>query len=141
VRSRDYVTQIEEMDDAALKKRIVEAMDHEIEAKIRPIPYVGGEKEIVEYRYPEMTAKCPMTGLRDFYELVIRFEPDQLIPELKSLKQYFCGYDSLPISHEHLAAKVYRDIRKAVKPLRLSLKLDTAVRGGIKTIVYLGDDF
>jgi NADPH-dependent 7-cyano-7-deazaguanine reductase QueF len=138
--SWDYVTQIDEMDDAALKERITAAMDHEIEAKIRPIPYVGGEKEIVEYRYPELTAKCPMTGLRDFYEVVIKFEPDATIPELKSLKQYFCGYDSLPISHEHLAAKVYRDVKNAVKPLRLSLKLDTAVRGGIKTIVYLGDD-
>jgi NADPH-dependent 7-cyano-7-deazaguanine reductase QueF len=136
----DYATQIEEMDDAALKKRIVEAMDHEIEAKIRPIPYVGGEREIVEYRYAEMTAKCPMTGLRDFYEVVIRFEPDQLIPELKSLKNYFVGYDDLPISHEHLAAKIYREIKETVNPVRLGLKLDTAVRGGIKTIVYLGDD-
>jgi NADPH-dependent 7-cyano-7-deazaguanine reductase QueF len=136
----DYGTQIEEMDDAALKDRIVEAMAYEIEARIRPIPYVGGETEIVEYRYPEMTAKCPMTGLRDFYEVVIRFEPDQLIPELKSLKQYFCGYDDLPISHEHLAAKIYREIKEVVKPARLSLKLDTAVRGGIKTVVYLGDD-
>lgn len=134
-----YVEKIEQMRPAELAQRIKEVMAYQIEAKIVTIPYVADEAEVVEYRTAELTAKCPMTGLRDFYELTIKFTPDKLLPELKSLKLYLSGYDSLPISHEHLAAKIYKEFKEAVKPKKLQLILDTAVRGGIKTVVRLGD--
>lgn len=136
----EYVGAIEEMSPKALEQRIKEVMAYEIEEKIVTMPYVGGEAEVVEYRCSELTAKCPMTGIRDFYEIVIKFIPNKLLPELKSLKRYFSGYDSLPISHEHLAAKIYKEFKAVVKPKKLQLVLDTSVRGGIKTVIRLGDN-
>lgn len=134
----EYVEKIEQMDQKELTKRIKEVMAYKIEAPIVTMPYIAEEKEIVEYKTAELTAKCPMTGIRDFYELTIKFEPDKLLPELKNLKKYLAAYDSLPISHEHLAAKIYHDFKAAVQPKKLQLILNTAVRGGIKTTVYLG---
>jgi len=37
---------------------------------------------------------------------------EQKIPELKSLKFYYMDYISLPISHEHLADKIFNDVKK-----------------------------
>lgn len=135
----EYTGIIEEMSEADIKRRIEEAMAFEVAEKILPIPYVAGEEALVEYTYPELTAKCPMTGVRDFYTVTFKFLPGKLLPELKSLKKYLCGYDDLPISHEHLAAKIYKDFKQVVKPTKFHLILDTAVRGGIKTVVQLGD--
>ena len=132
-----YVTSIEDMDAADIQSRIEQAMDYEIENRIVTIPYVGGLEELVEYRYPEMTAKCPMTGQRDFYELVIKFTPERLLPELKSLKLYLAGYDDLPISHEHLAAKVFRELQETIHPKDMFLQLLVGVRGGIKTTITI----
>jgi 7-cyano-7-deazaguanine reductase len=133
-----YTGKIEDMPAEDVKARIQAAMDYEITAKIQPIPYVAGAEEVVQYLYQELSAKCPMTGLRDLYTITVRFKPDKLLPELKSLKMYFAGYDELPISHEHLAAKIYLDFQQAVQPAEFNLVLDVAVRGGIKTTVELG---
>ncbi len=134
----DFTAKIEEMSEADVRERVEASMAYEIPEKIMTIPYVAGVEETVEYRYPELSARCPMTGLRDLYAVTIRFKPEKRLPELKSLKMYFSGYDELPISHEHLAAKVYREFEAAVEPAELHLRLDVAVRGGIKTTVELG---
>jgi len=127
---------IEDMADEELAKVIQNAMDVELNT-IRPIPYRGGLDQSVTYSYPELTANCPMTQIQDLYKVDIIFTPDKYIPELKSLKFYFLDYIGLPISHEHLQAKIYRDFKDAVKPKQLEVRLDVAVRGGIKTdIVY-----
>ena len=134
----DFTAKIEEMSESEVRERIEVSMAYEIPEKIVLIPYVAGVEETVEYRCPELSARCPMTGLRDFYTVTIRFKPEKRLPELKSLKMYFSGYDELPISHEHLAAKVYREFKAAIEPAELHLRLDVAVRGGIKTTVELG---
>lgn len=135
-----YVKSIEEMNDRELAERIKEAMDFEIENKIRPIPYLGGEELEIEYSYPELQARCPMTGLKDLYKIKIKFVPEKLIPELKSLKFYFIGYENLPISHEHLIAKIYRDFQKIIKPKKIAIILYAAARGEITTTIVAGDE-
>jgi len=85
----NYAKTIEKMSNRELKRRIKDAMNFEIQNKICPIPYIGEEKLTVEYSYPELQAKCPMTGLKDIYKIRIKFIPDKIIPELKSLKFYF----------------------------------------------------
>lgn len=134
----DFTAKIEEMSEPEVRERIEASMAYEIPEKIVPIPYVAGVEETVEYRYPELSARCPMTGLRDIYTITIRFKPEKRLPELKSLKMYFSGYDELPISHEHLAAKIYQEFEVVVEPAELHLRLDVAIRGGIKTTVELG---
>ena len=80
-----------------------------------------------------------MTGITDLYKVKIKFIPKKFIPELKSLKFYFFGYQELPISHEHIAAKVYNDFKEAVDPLSLAVELIVAARGQLATTVVLGN--
>ena len=59
-----------------------------------PNQFPGYEIEIV---IPEFTSVCPKTGLPDFGKLTIRYVPDKLCVELKSLKLYELGYRGLAI--------------------------------------------
>lgn len=127
------------MSDQELKRRIKDAMNFEIQNKIRPIPYIGEEKLTIEYSYPELQAKCPMTGLKDIYKIRIKFIPDKIIPELKSLKFYFIDYEKLPISHEHIIVKICKDFKRIIKPKKIAIALYVATRGEILTTVTLGD--
>ena len=102
------------------------------------IPYVG-KKEIVEYVYPELIAMCPVTFFPDIYNIKIRFIPKETVPELKSLKFYFMDYYYIPISHEHLASKIYRDFEEQVSPEELYIYLETNVRGGLITNIEIGN--
>ncbi len=135
----NYAKTIEEMGDNELEKRIQDAMNYEIENKIRIIPYLGGEELMIEYSYPELQARCPMTGLKDIYKIRIKFIPNKSVPELKSLKFYFFGYEELPISHEHIIAKIYKDLKRSVSPRRMAIVLYAATRGEIVTTIALGD--
>ena len=101
----------------------------------RPVPAksrYGGECEVT-YEYPELTALCPMTGIQDLYTVRIIYIPKDRIPELKSLRFYLLSYRDIAILHEHLANKIFSDFKKAVRPKRLRLELEVAIRGGIKT--------
>lgn len=127
------------MSDIELRKRVKDAMGYEIKNKIRIIPYFGVEKLTIEYSYPELQARCPMTGLKDLYKIRIKLIPNKIIPELKSLKFYFFGYEELPVSHEHIIAKIYKDLKRAIKPRKMAIILYVATRGEIVTTIALGD--
>src|SRR5262252_4653421 len=47
---------------------------------------------------PEYNAMCPKTGLPDFGHLTIRYVPDALCLELKSLKLYIVAYRNVRMS-------------------------------------------
>ncbi len=128
-----FTKTIEDMSNEDLIKRIKDGYEHKM-PEIKAIPYIGIEQEVT-YEYPELTALCPMTGIQDLYTINIEFTPNKLIPELKSLKQYFLAFRDLPISHEYLNSKITEEFKKAVKPKELCVALDVAVRGGIKTTV------
>jgi len=134
-----YVDQIEKMSDKELRKRIHYSMTVPLKNVIRPVPYLGKVSQIVEYSYPELIARCPMTKIMDLYKITIRFVPNKLIPELKSLKLYLWNYQPLPISHEHLAARISLDFRKTIKPKKMFIKLEVAGRGEMFTTVRVGD--
>lgn len=135
----EFVKKIEEMAPEDLRERIQKGMDFKIENEIKPIPYLGEVEQVIEYEFPELEARCPMTGVKDWYKIRIKFVPDQFIPELKSLKFYFFGYEELPISHEHIVAKIYKDFKAALKPKQCAMALYVAQRGGLNTSIWLGD--
>ena len=135
----EYVKTIEQMTEAQISQRIKEAMEIELPNKLRVVDYHGGVEQIVEYKYQELVAHCPMTFILDTYEIILRFIPKKKIPELKSLKMYYWNYQDMPISHEHLAARIYKDFLEAVKPLKFYLQLNVAGRGGIFTTVQIGN--
>lgn len=136
-----YYPKIEDMSSEELEKRIKFGFNFKIPHKIKAIPYIGEKQQITEYAFDELIARCPMTELRDQYKVVIRFIANKNIPELKSLKFYFWDYEELrvPISHEHLASKIYKEFKKIIKPKNLYLKLEVAGRGSLFTTITVGD--
>jgi 7-cyano-7-deazaguanine reductase len=96
--------------------------------------YPGREYEI-EITCPEFTCLCPRTGQPDFAVVRIKYVPDELCIELKSLKLYIFSYRNLGEFHEHVTNKILDDIVDACRPIRAEVVGDFNVRGGLKTIV------
>ena len=129
-----YLKKIEEMPSAKVK-RLQQAFMKRPLPVIARLDFVAGDEIEAEYSFPELTALCPMTGLPDTYTVILRYSPDKFLPELKSLRDYLLAFRDIPVLHEHLLCRIHRDFEKAVKPRRLEVTLDVAVRGGIKTRV------
>jgi len=123
-----------------------------VEAEGHRFPFDGVEKvapgllETFPYEYPEREAEivvstdewncvCPFSGLPDFGTLTVRYVPDKLCLELKSLKYYLTTYRTVGIYQEHAANRVLEDLVAACSPRRMEIALDYRVRGGIHTLV------
>ena len=89
----------------------------------------------IDLNFPEFTCICPKTGLPDFAVIEIRYCPDKVCLELKSLKYYFISYRDVGIFHEHLVNKILEDIVKACNPRWAEVKGIVNSRGGIQTTV------
>jgi 7-cyano-7-deazaguanine reductase len=84
---------------------------------------------------PEFTCLCPRTGQPDFATIRIRYVPDALCIELKSLKLYFWSYRNEGAFHEAVVNKILDDLSQACKPRFMEVVGDFFVRGGIHTVV------
>ena len=93
-----------------------------------PNQFAGYEIEIV---IPEFTSVCPKTGLPDFGTLTLRYVPDQLCLELKSLKMYTLAYRDLGIFYENVVNRFLRDIVAAIQPVSATLVGEFTPRGGL----------
>ena len=70
----------------------------------------------IEIAMPEFTSVCPKTGLPDLGTLTLRYVPDKLCLELKSLKMYTLAYRNLGIFQENVVNRMLADIVKAAQP-------------------------
>lgn len=84
---------------------------------------------------PEFTSVCPKTGLPDFGQIVIRYVPDRLCLELKSLKEYLQAYRNLGIFQENIVNRVLEDVVRWAKPVWAEVEGEFRPRGGISTVV------
>jgi 7-cyano-7-deazaguanine reductase len=84
---------------------------------------------------PEFTSVCPKTGLPDFGLLKIRYMPDKLCLELKSLKEYLFTYRNLGIFQENIVNRVLDDVVRAAKPVWAVVTGEFRPRGGIGTTI------
>ena len=82
---------------------------------------------------PEYTSICPKTGLPDFGTITIRYVPDQLCVELKSLKYYILGYRNLGIFYENAVNRILKDLVQACRPMWATVTGEFNVRGGMKS--------
>ena len=89
----------------------------------------------IEVRTPEFTSVCPKTGLPDHGTIVIRYTPDKLCLELKSLKMYWLAYRNLGIFQENAVNCMLRDLVKACKPVSATVIGEFTPRGGVFTTV------
>ena len=94
--------------------------------------FPGYEIEIV---IPEFTSVCPKTGLPDFGRLTLRYTPDKLCLELKSLKMYVLAYRNLGIFYENVVNRFLRDIVAAVRPVSATVTGEFTPRGGLESTV------
>lgn len=84
---------------------------------------------------PEFTAICPKTHLPDFGTITIRYMPQRLCLELKSLKFYLLAYRNLGIFNENVVNRILEDTLRACRPKWLEVRGQFTPRGGINTEV------
>jgi 7-cyano-7-deazaguanine reductase len=87
----------------------------------------------IEIEMPEFTSICPKTGLPDHGILVLRYIPDKLCLELKSLKMYTLAFRNLGIFQENAVNRILADVVKFAKPIQATLVGDFMPRGGVST--------
>ena len=104
-----------------------------------PNPRPGREYEI-RFECPEFTCVCPKTGQPDFATIRIRYCPEALCVELKSLKLYLWSYRDVGQFHEAVTNRILDDLVQAVSPRWLEIEGDFMVRGGIHTVVRARHD-
>jgi len=89
----------------------------------------------IEFTCPEFTCLCPRTGQPDFATFRIRYVPDRLCVELKSLKLYLWSFREEGHFHEAVTNRILDDLVAATAPRRMTVVGDFMVRGGIHTVV------
>jgi 7-cyano-7-deazaguanine reductase len=92
-------------------------------------PRPGRDYEI-KFVFPEFTSVCPVTGQPDFATITVAYVPNRLCVEMKSLKLYFHSYRNKGIFYESVVNAILDDLVAAIKPRRMTVTGQFAVRGG-----------
>jgi 7-cyano-7-deazaguanine reductase len=104
--------------------------------KLDTFAYEFPSKETwVEFEMPEFTAICPFSDFPDFAVIRLRYVPNKLCIELKSLKLYINSFRDVKVFHEHVVNIILEDFVAACDPLKVEIEGDFHVRGNIKTVV------
>ena len=107
-------------DQVADPRSILEAFDN---------PRPGRDYEI-KFVFPEFTSVCPVTGQPDFATITVAYVPDRFCVEMKSLKLYFFAYRNKGIFYEGVVNTILDDLVAVLKPRRMTVIGEFAVRGG-----------
>ena len=107
-------------------------MSRTLETFPNPTP---GRDYTIEFTCPEFTCLCPRTGQPDFATFRIRYVPDRLCVELKSLKLYLWSFREEGHFHEAVTNRILDDLVAAAAPRHMTVVGDFMVRGGIHTVV------
>ena len=91
----------------------------------------------IELDCPEFSSLCPVTKQPDVARIRIRYSPDKLCVETKSLKFYLASYRNQKGFNEEIANRIADDLVKTCKPKRLELSASFASRGGISLSVEI----
>lgn len=95
----------------------------------------GNRDYVVTFDCPEFTALCPITGQPDFGHIVVRYIPDRLCLESKSLKLYLFSFRNHGAFHEEAVNRILDDIVAAIKPRSATVTGNFRPRGGIAIAV------
>ena len=85
----------------------------------------------IEFEALEFTSLCPVTNQPDFGKIYIRYIPDKLCIESKSLKLYLFSYRNYNTFHENVVNQVLDDCVKICYPRWMQVCGDFMPRGGI----------
>ena len=89
----------------------------------------------ITFECGEFTSMCPVTSQPDFAELTLRYVPDQLCIETKSLKYYLASFRNTRSFNEAIVNRILDDIVAACRPRRALVHGRFAPRGGISVVV------
>lgn len=92
-----------------------------------------GHPQMVQYDTTEFSAVCPFSGLPDYGRLVIEYQPNGYIVELKSLKYYLVSYRNVGMYQEHVTNRIFVDLKQLLTPTALTITTTYNTRGGIDT--------
>jgi 7-cyano-7-deazaguanine reductase len=98
-----------------------------LEAFANPRP--GRDYEI-RFVFPEFTSVCPVTSQPDFATITLEYVPDKHCVEMKSLKLYYFSYRNKGIFYEAVVNTILDDLVAVLKPRRMAVVGEFAVRGG-----------
>ena len=105
-------------------------------SKIETLRNKNSKKRFVsQHVFAELTSLCPTTQLPDFYTVKLTYEPDQFLPELKSLKLYFLTFRNTEILHEEVANEILNNFVKSIMPRWAQIVLKVNNRGGVLTTI------
>jgi len=99
---------------------------------LETFPYNGNPQKI-NYTTAEFSAVCPFSGLPDYGQLIIDYEPKNTIVELKSLKYYITSFRNVGIYQEHVTNRIFDDLNQLLQPNHLKITTIYNTRGGIDT--------
>ena len=89
----------------------------------------------IKFVFPEFTSMCPVTGQPDFATITIRYIPDKLNVEMKSLKLYFLAFRNKGIFYEAVTNQILDDLVDLLQPREMTVVGEFAVRGGTAGII------
>jgi len=89
----------------------------------------------VNIALPEFTCLCPITGYPDFATIHVKYIPDKLLLELKSVKLYINKFRDQERFHEEIVNKILEDLTAVCQPRWMEVVGDFNPRGNVKTIV------
>lgn len=90
---------------------------------------------VIEHVQPEFTSLCPVTGQPDFGTITIRYTPDRICVELKSLKIYFQAFRNQGIFYEAVTNRICDDLVKLLAPRWLQVESAWTPRGGMHSTI------
>jgi 7-cyano-7-deazaguanine reductase len=113
-----------------------------------PNPHPKRDYEIA-LECAEFTSLCPVGGIEsdaaeltllqggapDFGTIHVRYVPDALCLELKSVKLYFWSFRNDGIFYERAVNRILDDLAACAKPRWMEVVGDFNVRGGIKSVI------
>ena len=90
---------------------------------------------VVEHTHHEFTSVCPITGHPDFADITVRYVPDKICVELKSLKLYFHAFRNEGIFFEAATNKICDDLGGLLRPRQLAIVANWKARGGFTSVI------
>jgi len=90
---------------------------------------------VIAHTHHEFTSLCPITGHPDFAHITVRYVPDKICVELKSLKLYFHAYRNEGIFFEAATNQICDDLGRALQPRSLTVVADWKARGGFSSVI------
>lgn len=89
---------------------------------------------------PEFMCMCPRSGYPDFATLMLSYQPDKTVIELKALKLYINSFIHRYISHENSANEIYDTLFAKLQPKSMKLIADFNPRGNVHTVIEIDSE-